>query len=154
MNVQLGKFSESIVHHGAETFPRRARASVLRDNPNSAPKQLTRHGLIRETQKILLNFSIKEASHLQDTTERAVEQQRNGESAVSLRAVANMCQGSAKARALFAPLFGFSGAYTDPDFMQFQERMMVEYLRQQLPEAAEDEGDEEAHADLFGGANG
>jgi hypothetical protein len=111
---------------------------------------LGRHDLIRETQQIMLQFSIKEGAALQDTTERAVESQRNGESAISLLAVANMCQGSAKARALFAPLFGFSGAYTDPDFMQFQERMMVEYLRQQLPEPAEEENDE-PHPCLFGG---
>lgn len=150
MNIQLGKISESVVQQGTESFPRRPRASVLRDNPNSAPKQLTRHGLIRETQKILLQFSIKEASHLQDTTERAVEQQRNGESAVSLRAVANMCQGSPKARALFAPLFGFTGRYTDPEFMEWQEKMMQEYLRQHMPEPAEDD-ECEPHPCLFEG---
>ena len=150
MNLQLGKIHETVLRHGGETFPRRSRGSVLRDNPNQGAKHFGRNELIRETQKIMLNFSVTEASYLQNTTERAVEQQRNGESAISLLAVRNMCTGSAKARALFAPLFGFSGAYTDPEFMQFQERMMVEYLRQQMPEPAEEDS-EEPHPCLFGG---
>ncbi len=150
MNLQLGKTNASFLHDQHTSFARRERRSVVREIPHQAEK-LGRKKLIRETQKILLNFSIKEASHLQDTTDRAVEQQRNGESSISLLAVANMCQASAKARALFAPLFGFTGAYTDPEFMQFQERMMVEYLRQQLPEPQEEPG-EEPTADLFGGA--
>lgn len=148
--MQLGKTVESVLHHGAESFPRRDRGSLVRDQPNYGTKQLGRKELIRETQRIMLRFSIKEASHLQDTTERAVEQQRNGESAISLLAVANMCQGSAKARALFAPLLGFTGRYTDPEFMEWQEKMMQEYLRQQIT-AHDDEPEEENHPSLFGG---
>jgi len=151
VNLQLGRIHGNVLAPHGGSFPRRARGSVLRESPNHDARRIGRKELIRETQKVLLNFSVKEASHLQDTTERAVEQQRNGESAVSLLAVANMCQSSPKARALFAPLFGFSGAYTDPDFMEWQEKMMLEYLRQQTP--AEDEGEpelEETH-DMFEG---
>lgn len=152
MNIQLGKNAESVLHHGVGSFPRRERGTVLRDQPNYGAKQLGRKELIRETQRIMLRFSIKEASHLQDTTERAVEQQRNGESAISLLAVANMCQGSPKARALFAPLFGFTGRYTDPEFMEWQEKMMQEYLHQQISQPEQDNEDEIEHGDLFGGA--
>lgn len=152
MNIQLGKVHGSILSQSGGSFPRRARGSVLRENPNHGARRLGRQELIRETQKVLLNFSVKEASHLQDTTERAVEQQRNGESAASLLAVANMCLGSAKARALFAPIFGFSGAYTDPDFMEWQEKMMLEYLRQQMPAEEESEPELEETHDMFGGA--
>lgn len=150
--MQLGKTVESVLHHGTESFPRRERGSLVRDQPNHGTKQLGRKDLIKETQRIMLRFSIKEASHLQDTTDRAVEQQRNGESAISLLAVANMCQGSPKARALFAPLFGFTGSYTDPEFMEWQEKMMLEYLRQRTPQHFENENEEADHPDLFGGA--
>ena len=151
MNFPLGKIGGSPTRGGSESFPRRPRGGVLRDIPNQTGKHFGRHELIRETQKILLNFSIKEASHLQDTTERAVESQRNGESSVGLLAVANMCQASARARALFAPLFGFSGYYADPEFMEWQERMMTEYLRQQMPQPSEETEQDDDGPDLFEG---
>lgn len=151
MNLQLGKIAGSVLHSNGGSFPRRSRGSVLRENPHQdvALPRLGRKELIRETQKILLQFSIKEAADDQDTTERAVEAQRNGESSISLQAAANMCRSNARARALFAPLFGFTGHYADPDFMEGLEKVMRGYLNQQLP--PDDEGDEEAHADLFGG---
>jgi hypothetical protein len=157
MTNPLGKTSGTVLGFNGATFPRRERGSVVRENPHHATEaRLGRKQLIRETQKIMLQFPIKEAAELQDTTERAVESQRNGESAVSLLAVANMCQASAKARALFAPLFGFTGHYTDPDFMEGLEKVMAGYLRQQMgqqpPAVAEPEQDlPELTPDLFAG---
>jgi hypothetical protein len=132
MAASLGK------NHG--TVSGLSRGSVSGQGPGSLPGKkpgnssgpLGRHDLIRRTQAILLQFPLKEAAELQDATTKAVESQRNGDSAMSLLAVAKMCQGSAKARALFAPLFGFTGAHTDPDFMQGMEMLAHSYMRQQL----------------------
>ena len=157
MNIPLGKIVGTHLRHGGETFARRGRGSDVRGNPNhDALPKLRRHSLIKETQRIMLNFPIKEASLMQDTTERAVESQRNGESAISLLAVTNMCRepgpNGAKARALFAPLFGFGSHYSDPDFMEGLDRVMQGYLRQQFEAEVDIEDSAEETHDMFGGA--
>lgn len=148
MNYPVGKISGNVLGSPSRSFPRRARGTVLRDQPKRDAELLGRRELIDETQRILLRFSIKESAELQDTTERAVEMQRNGDSAISLLAAANMCRGSAKARALFAPLFGFTGHYTDPDFMEGLEKVMLGYLNQHIPEQIEQEQEPEAELPL------
>ena len=152
MNYPLGKISGSPLPGNGVSFARRPRGSVIRENPHQGAQRLGRKELINSNQKILLNFSIKEAADLQDATERAVESQRNGDSSISLQAVANMCLGSAKARALFAPLFGFTGHYADPEFMEGLEKVMQGYLQQQMAPHSPAEADDDGHADLFGGA--
>lgn len=153
MSNPLGKSTGNYLGLNGGTFPRRERGSVVRENPHrTATRRIGRKELIGETQKILLNFSIKEAAELQDATERAVESQRNGESSISLQAAANMCLSSAKARALFAPLFGFTGHYADPDFMEGLEKVMAGYLRQEMARQEEPEPDHpELTPDLFAG---
>lgn len=98
---------------------------------SSALGQLGRNELIRETQAIVLQFPTKQVAYQQDSTAKAVESQRNGDSAMSLLAAVNMSRTNPRARAMFARLFGFSGQHTDPDFMQAMELMAASYMRQQ-----------------------
>jgi hypothetical protein len=167
MTTSLGKNQGTIAgfHRGTVSGHRRGSLSGKNPGNSSNSAELGRNDLIRQTQSILLHFPIKEAAELQDATTKAVESQRNGDSAMSLLAAAKMCRNSAKARALFAPLFGFTGAHTDPDFMQGMEMLAHSYLRQQLatfagepsPEALamgdSEGGDAQDHVtpDLFGG---
>lgn len=132
MTTSLGKNHGTPSGLSRGSVAGRGAGSLPGKNPGNSSAPLGRNELIRQTQAILLQFPIKEAAHLQDATTKAVESQRNGDSAISLLAVAKMCQGSAKARALFAPLFGFTGAHTDPDFMQGMELLAHSYMRQQL----------------------
>jgi len=150
-----GKIGGSLLAQQGGSFPRRDRGSVLRENPNHASRlpRLGRKELIRETQKISLMASLKDAAEQQDTTERAVESQRNGESAMSLLAAVNMSRSNPRARAEFAKLFGIPGYFNDPDFMEAWEKFGEFFMRQQAQEvepATEREGNV---VDLFGGSD-
>lgn len=127
---------------------RRSPAEVGTQNNSSILPRLRRQELIRKTQAIVLPFSIKETAIEQDTTNKAVEQQRAGESAMSLLAAVNMSRSNPRARAMFAELFGFTGAVTDPDFMEFMSKGADWFARQNL-HAEEIEEAAEGHADLF-----
>lgn len=86
----------------------------------------------RETQLIVLQIPIKACAEAQQSTERAVESQRQGESAMSLRAAANLSRANSRARAGFARMFGFTGPCTDPDFMEGVDKIAEYYWRKQV----------------------
>lgn len=111
-----------------------------------------RQDLIRATQRIVLRFPIKAVAEQQDSTERAVESQRNGESAMSLQAAVNMARSNPRARAEFAKLFGIPSYFNDPDFMEAWERFGEFFLRQQQPVEVVAEDHQTNVVDLFGGA--
>lgn len=139
MAASLGKNTGTLKGENRGSVPGQKAGSLLGKNPENTSDlpRLGRNDLLKAVQSIVLHFPIKKAAELQDNTTKAVEGQRAGGSAMELLAAANMCRSSAKARALFAPLFGFSGAYTDPDFMEGMERLAMSYLRQQLHGASE-----------------
>lgn len=112
---------------------------------------LTTSQLVRETQDIVLRFPIKEMAEDQGATTRAVESQRNGESAMSLRAAVNMCRSNARARAMFARMIGIPGQCSDPDFMEGLEKVVDYYRRQQLQDSPAPAPDDQPPADLFAG---
>lgn len=157
MTASLGKNSGTCIAQSRGTFSGHEPGSLPRKNTKNTSGKIGRHDLIREVQAILLQFPIKEAAELQDTTTRAVESQRNGDSAISLLAAANMCRSNPRARAMFGKLFGFSGAHTDPDFMEGMEKLAQGYLRQQaamfgiaLPECSADEAQTVGDSSLTG----
>lgn len=157
MNVPSGKISGSLLAHSGGSFPRRDRGRLLRENPNSATSlpNIGRKELISETQRIALMGSLKDVAEQQDTTERAVESQRNGESAMSLQAAVNMARHNPRARAEFARLFGIPGYFNDPDFMEAWERFGDFFARQQYAAEPEPAADREGKViDLFGGDDG
>lgn len=150
MNIPSGKIGGSLLSQQGGSFPRRDRGSVLRENPNRASGPIGRKELIRETQRISLMGSLKDVAEQQDTTERAVESQRNGESAMSLQAAVNMARNNPRARGEFARLFGIPGYFNDPDFMEAWERFGEFFMRQQVQEP-EPTGEREGKViDLFG----
>lgn len=136
MRSSLGKNIGTVSASNHGSFAARAPGSSSGVYPKntSGLGPLGRNDLIRVVQAIVLQFPIKEAAEHQDATTKAVESQRNGDSAMSLLAAANMCRSNVRARALFAPLFGFTGCYTDPDFMEGMEKLALGYLRQQQTE--------------------
>jgi hypothetical protein len=157
VNIPSGKFSGSPLAHGVGSFPRRDRGRVLRENPNHASSlpNIGRKELIRETQRIALLDSLKAVAEQQDTTERAVESQRNGESAMGLQAAVNMARNNPRARAEFAKLFGIPCYFNDPDFMEAWERFGEFFMRQQVLEAAAQPVEYDGNVvDLFGGDDG
>ena len=146
--------------------------SVLREKPRKTSEatlpQIGRQDLIREVQGIVLQFSTKEMAQYQDSTERAVESQRNGESAMSLLAAANASRTNPRVRAMFARLFGITGPMADADFAEGYDRMMDFFIRQQAnlvrpqPRSREDwetsegmagEACDGAMVDMFGDAH-
>lgn len=151
MAASLGKNHGTLAGQTPGTFAGRGLGSLPGKNPcnSSAPPKLGRNDLIKAVQAVLLQFPVKKVAEDQDTTTKAVECQRNGDSAMSLLACANMCRSNARARALLAPLFGFSGHYTDPDFMEGMEKMALGMLRQQFAQMgfpASEFGGDDAHA--------
>lgn len=134
MASSLGKNHGTFAARKAGTVSGQSAGSlpgINQKNSSGLPK-LGRNELIRVTQGIVLQFPIKEMAELQDSTTKAVESQRNGDSAMSLLAAANCSRGNARARAMFARLFGFTGHHTDPDFMEGLEKMALGYMRQQM----------------------
>lgn len=152
---QFGKNDRSVVAHKAGSYSGLNGGSDLGKKPNLASDaplpRLGRQQLIRETQGIVLHFPIKKVAEWQDTTEKAVESQRNGESAMSLLAAANLSRSNPRARAMFAKLFGITGRMADPDFMEGWARFMAWHEReQQRAENGPAEACDEAMVDLFG----
>ena len=153
MAASLGKNAGSLALPQAGTPPGQARGSVLGFNTRntSALPKLRKREVLEASQAIVLQFPIKEAADLQDATTKAVESQRNGDSAMSLQAAINLARGSTKARAQFAKLFGFPEHYGDPDFLAAWEGFAAYYERKKReaeegPAVATDE----AMTDLFG----
>jgi hypothetical protein len=134
MASSLGKNHGTFAVPKAGSVPGRGAGSlpgIDRKNSSRLPR-LGRNELIRETQSIVLQFPIKDMAEMQDATTKAVESQRNGDSAMSLLAAANCSRSNVRARAMFARLFGFTGHHTDPDFMEGLEKMALGYMRQQM----------------------
>lgn len=142
--------------HESVVSPRAGSLVVSNPQNTSVPAELpplTSRQAIRESQFIMLHFPIKKAAELQQATTRAVEAQRNGESAMSFRAAVNMARANPRARAMIGRLLGFTGQYADPDFMEGLEQVVGYMLRQQ--QQADDgpaEACDDAMQDLFGDA--
>lgn len=134
MASSLGKNAGSVGGKIGRTYRGLNAGNLLGTHPqnSSGLAKLSANDVTDAVQAIVLHFPIKEAARLQDNTTKAVERQRAGDNSMSLEAAANMCRGSARARALFAPLFGFTGDCTDPDFMEAQELLAKSYLRRQV----------------------
>lgn len=151
MHHPSGKIGGSLLAQSGGSFPRRDRGRLLRETPKQTT-HIGRKELIRETQRIALMDSLKNVAEQQDTTERAVESQRNGESAMSLQAAVNMSNNNPRARAEFARLFGIPGYFNDPDFMEAWERFGEFFMRQQVASEAEQPAQHDGNVvDLFGG---
>ena len=157
MSFAAGKTGGTLSHQTDGTSPKREHGSLPGNNakPTSTLPPLNTNQLKRETQRIVIQFPTKAVAEQQGGTERAVEDQRNGESCMSLRAAVNMCRANPRARAQFARLLGFSGAHTDPDFMEGMEKLAQGYLRQQaamfgiaVPESSADEARDVGNSSL------
>lgn len=152
-NNPSGKFPGSVVPQ--------ERGRVVGKHPNNSSSipalpPISRKELIRETQSIVLQFHIKEMAHWQDCTDKAVESQRDGEAAMSLRAAVNAARSNPRVRAMLGRLLGFTGHYADPDFMEGWEKMAMSAIARQ--HFANDQGEqseefEDATPDLFGGVH-
>lgn len=95
---------------------------------------LTTDGVIKETQRIILRFPVRQVAEEQGATQRAVENQRNGESAISLRNMINWCRANPRVRAEFMRLMGCDGE-TDPDFVQGISLLVNKLVRERTNEA-------------------
>lgn len=156
MVAAVGKNTGSVFRLAGGTDVRNRGGSSTGENPNNssdtALPKLGRQALIREWQCIILPFSIKQSAEEQDATDRAVESQRNGESAASLLAAVNQARANPRVRADLARLIGVPGHYGDPDFMEAWELFMACYSRQQKrAEEGPAEACDTAMGDLFGG---
>lgn len=125
---------------------------LAQNSSDEALPKIGRQQLIREWQCAILPFPVKQSADEQDATDRAVESQRNGESACSLLAAVNQARANPRVRAALARLIGVPGHYGDPDFMEAWELFMACYARQQRrAEEGPAEACDQAMGDLFGG---
>lgn len=155
MAASLGKNTGTVVGIKPGTFAATGPGSLSGKNPgnSSVLPPLGRHDLIRETQSMVLHFPIKLVAEQQDSTTKAVESQRNGDSAMSLLAAVNMARANPRARAMLAKLIGVPGHAGDPDFMEAWDRFLAFAVRQhQQAEDGPAVACDPAMADLFGGA--
>jgi hypothetical protein len=118
---------------------------------------MTTHEVIREVQGIVLQFPIKQIAAQAGSTPRAIENVRNGESAMSLRNFFNLCRANPRIRALAAPLMGLEE--TDPDFVQGMSLLINSLSRSRATESVSPDEDHSASdendpvtGDLFGGS--
>jgi hypothetical protein len=151
----LGKTHQSLLRDTRGTFGghdgRKSTSQITKNT--SALRPLTRQELMRECQIIVLPIPIKEAAEQADTTPRAIENVRNGESGLSFLSVCNMARANPRVRGQVMKLLGCEGE-TDPDFVQGLSLLMNSLVRKDRMGAPRDDfgGDNEpAAADLFGG---
>jgi hypothetical protein len=158
MSFAVGKNSgiPSAQRHGSAAGHAAGNLTGKNSQNSSEPlPPLTSRQALKESQAIVLQFPIKVAAELQQATTRAVESQRDGESAMSFRAAVNMARANPRARALIGRLLGFTGQYSDPDFMEGLEQV-VGYMLRQKQQAEDGPGAacDEANLDLFGPVRG
>jgi hypothetical protein len=160
MGEQPGKNRTSLRGSQRETVPgTSARKSSSLFTKNSSPlPPLSTAELIRETQGIVLQFPTYQVAEEQGASPRAIENQRNGESAISLRNAINWARRNPRVRARFMYLMGCESE-TDPDFVQGISLLFNEFVRLRTSDASSGTPDEliggDASdcetADLFGG---
>lgn len=164
--VQPRKFSNGLPRRAPETVPEQARGSFVGEGARKSSVgnaketsllPLTNNELIRETQLIVLEVGSARAAEEQGSTPRAIESQRNGESAIQTVRLINWARRNVRVRAHVARLIGLTGAMTDPDFMEGISQVADFFTRQQAVPAASDNDTGEAVADamdeLFGKPN-
>lgn len=140
MTHQSGKLRSSFPQGPRETVsgpvPRKCSSEFAKDSTGA----LTTHQVIREVQIISLQFPTAQVAEEQGASPRAVENQRNGESALSLRNMINWCRANPRVRAQFIRLLGEQCLYsTDPDFMEGFVKVMTSLTRNSMSDAdAED----------------
>jgi hypothetical protein len=157
MGKQSGKIPSSLPGSLRETLHgsgARKPASLFA-NKSSALPPLSTSELIRETQCIVLQFPTHQVAEEQGASPRAIENQRNGESAISLRNAINWARRNPRVRARFMYLMGCESE-TDPDFVQGISLLFNEFVRQRTSEApvddstaVDDGADDHETADLF-----
>ncbi|HEX4302872.1 MAG TPA: hypothetical protein VHZ78_08760 [Rhizomicrobium sp.] len=162
---QSGKFSNGLPRRAPATLTEQARgtfvglgarkSSVENAKETSLPP-ITNNELIRETQLIVLEFGTERAAEEQGSTPRAIESQKNGESAIQTVRLINWARRNARVRAHVARLIGLTGPMTDPEFMEGMSQVADFFTRQQqASDCAEHHAGEacdDAMTELFGGA--
>ena len=111
------------------------KSSAPKANNSSALSPLTTSDVIRETQCIVLKYGTARAAEEQGASPRAIENQKNGESAISLRNMLNWCRVNPRVRAEFMALMGCD-CETDPDFVQGISLLMNKFVRERTSEAS------------------
>lgn len=115
---------------------------------------LTTQALTKELRGIVLQFRTQEVVDHTQSSLRAIENVRNGESGMSLKAFVNMCRSSPKARTLAGPLLGY-GDESDPNVVQAISVLLNALVHEPAPNGmASSDGDgatpqSDAIADLF-----
>lgn len=165
--VPSRKFSTGLPRIAPASVPEQARgtfvgpglrkSSVEKAKDSSELPPITNNELIRETQLIVLEFGTERAAEEQGSTPRAIESQKNGESAIQTVRLINWARKNARVRAHVARLIGLTGAVTDPEFMEGAE-MVADFVMRQRQAAAAAEHDvdhatDHAMAELFGKPN-
>ena len=145
--AQSTKFRTNLLRESGQNF------SSQEANNSSSLGPLRNDQLRNETQCIVLKYRTDATAFEQGTTSRAVEKQKNGESALSLLAVVNWCRANPRVRAEFMRLMGCSDGETDPDFHQALHLLINKFTREQTSDEAVEVGEkpECAALDLFGG---
>lgn len=134
----MGKNNGTFSGLNRGTFPAQNSGNLPVGNAknSSVLAPLDRNELIDEWKAIILPLPIKRAAEEQVATTRAVESQRNGDSAASLLAAINQARANPRVRAQLGRLMGFTGCYTDPDFMEGMELIGQSYMREQFMRVA------------------
>jgi hypothetical protein len=147
---QSGIFRTSLGGSPRGTFPvpSAPKSSSQKTKNSSALPPLNTDQLIRETQSIILQFPTQQVAEEQGASPRAIENQRNGESSISLRNAINWCRANPRVRAEFMRLMGCDGE-TDPDFVQGISLLMNAMARQ-APADTQPDGVAPPAPDLFG----
>lgn len=165
--VPLRRFSTGLPRSAPASVPEQARgtfvgqglrkSSVEKAKDSSELPPITNNELIRETQLIVLEFGTERAAEEQGSTPRAIESQKNGESAIQTVRLINWARRNARVRAHVARLIGLTGPMTDPDFMEGMSQVADFFTRQQAVAAIAEHDVDEAVADamdeLFGKPN-
>jgi hypothetical protein len=137
MESQLGNKRGIVLRGRNGTIQGTSSGSFRGVNPHnsSALPPLTTSELTRETQCIVLSFPTSQVADEQGASMRAIENQRNGESSISLRNAINWCRRNPRVRARFMQLMGCE-CETDPDFVQGISLLFNEFVRAQQSDGA------------------
>jgi len=139
------KFAGNVLALGAGSL-------TAKNGKSASLEPLDSNQVAKACQLIVLEIPMKACAEQQGSTIRAVQSQRQGGSAMTLRGAANLSRRNARAKAHFARLFGFTGPCTDPDFMEGIEKVADYYWRKQQPALIDiTPAPDPNQADLFGG---
>lgn len=141
----------TVLPSGGRIAPHSQRRNLYAENSQTSSavrttyEPLTTQQLTKEVQAIVLAFPTRDVVEDTQGSQRAIENVRNGESGMSLKAFANLLRANPRARALAAPLLGY-GCETDPNVVQAISVLMNQLVRSEMPGLSEPAP---MHGDLF-----